>query len=275
MLRTAPGRLPRTARDLVLAPVLLSATANVIMELALPPVGHGVRESTVTSGNLFEHPIKRFRTTNTYLGVALLGTDDERRAYRRAVNGSHAQVRSTEESPVAYHAMNRDLQLWVAACIYRAFEDTWGLLTGRPGLRLPGDVYRACAPIGTTLQVRPEQWPADRTAFDEYWAESLRHVSIDPAMRAYFERLMNREYLGPVGRIGLRRSRWFTTGFLHEPFRSMLDLPWSDADQREFEERMRRTGELLFRLPPMLRRLPYNACRTDLRVRRRLARPLV
>lgn len=275
MLLGAPAATPRTARDLVLAPVLLGATANVIMELSLPPVGHGVRESRVTSGNLFEHPLHRFRTTNTYLGVALLGTEDDRRDYRRAVGGSHAQVRSTEQSPVAYRATDRNLQLWVAACLYRAFEDTWGLLTGRPGMRLPDPVYRECAALGTTLQVRPEQWPADRAAFEDYWTEGLRAVAIEPAMRAYFERLMNREYLGRAGRIGLPRSRWFTTGFLHEPFRSMLELPWPDADQREFEQRMRRMGEVLFRLPPALRRMPYNTCLADMRLRRRFGRPLV
>lgn len=269
------ARLPATARDLVLAPVLLSATANVIMELSLPPVGHGVRESRVHSGNIFEHPLHRFRTTNTYLGVALLGTDAERRAYRHAVNRSHAQVRSTSDSPVDYHAMDRNLQLWVAACLYRAFEDTWGLLTGRPGTRLPDHVYRECAALGSTLQVRHEQWPADRAAFEAYWTAGLAQVSIDDDMRGYFGRLLDREYLGRAGRIGRERSRWFTTGFLHEPFRSMLDLPWSDDDRQQFESSLRRTGDRLFRLPPALRRLPYNAFLADLRLRRRTGRPLV
>lgn len=266
---------PRTAQDTVLAPVLLGATANVIMELSLPPVGYGVLESRVSSGNLFEHPLHRFRTTNTYLGVALLGTEEERRAYRAAVGRSHARVVSTEDSPVHYRATDRNLQLWVAACIYRAYEDVWGLCTGAPGTRLPDDVYREFALLGTGLQVRPEQWPADRDAFEEYWADAVRHVEIDASMRAYFERLIRREYLGPLGRIGAARSRWWTTGFLHEPFRAMMDLPWSGSDQAEFERRMRRIGTTLFRLPPALRRLPYNACLTDLRVRRALGRPLV
>jgi uncharacterized protein (DUF2236 family) len=55
----------------------------------------------------------------------------------------------------------------------------------------------------------------------------------------------------------------------------MMGLPWSTADQARFEERLRRMGEIVFRLPPALRRLPYNACLTDLRLRRLLGRPLV
>lgn len=272
MLTGAGPRLPRTIQDLVLAPVVLSATANVIMQLSLPPVGYGVLESRVDSGNLFKHPYKRFRTTNAYLGIAMLGSEDEIREYRRAVGRSHAQVRSTIDSPVAYNAFDRDLQLWVAACLYRAFEDTWGLLVGQPGLRLPDHIYRECATLGTSLQVRPEQWPADRTAFDAYWLAALERVRIDDAQRAYFWRLINREGLG--GR-GVERSRFFTTGYLPEPFRSLMELPWSDADQARFEERMARIGTVVFRLPPLLRRLPYNATRTDARIRRLLGRPQV
>lgn len=66
-------------------------------------------------GRLFSHPVKRTRTTVTYLAVAVLGTDDERKAYRRAVNKQRAQVRSTESSPVRYNAFDPGLQLWVAA----------------------------------------------------------------------------------------------------------------------------------------------------------------
>ncbi|MEU6699481.1 oxygenase MpaB family protein [Pseudonocardia sp. NPDC046786] len=163
----------------------------------------------------------------------------------------------------------------VEAAVDRAFEDTWGLLTGRPGTWLPDHVYRECVVLGSTLQVRPEQWPAHRAAFEEYWTAGLAQVPIDDEMRCHFGRLLDREYLGRPGRIGRERSRWLTTGFLHEPFRSMLDLPWSDADRREFESRLRRTGDRLFRLPPTLRRLPYNAFLADLRLRRRIGRPLV
>src|SRR5687768_15996475 len=41
----------------------LGGTANVIMQLSTPPVGYGVVESTVDSGKVMLHPIKRLRTT--------------------------------------------------------------------------------------------------------------------------------------------------------------------------------------------------------------------
>jgi uncharacterized protein (DUF2236 family) len=267
---------PRAAADLVLGPVVLSATANVVMELSWPGVGHGVAESRVDSGNVMLHPLHRFRTTNAYLAVALLGTDDERRAYRRAVGRSHAHVHATADSPVGYDAFDPELQRWVALCLYRAFEDTWGLLAGEPGMRLPDDVYRACAPLGTTLQMRPEQWPADRDAFDDAWDDGLRHVRIDDTVRAYLHRLLRGDFLpGPVRRATLAERTFWTTGFLHEPFRSLLGLEWTPADQHRFTARLRRLGMVLHRLPAPLRQAPYRQTLTDLRVRRALGRPLV
>lgn len=267
---------PRGAADLVLGPVVLSATANVVMELSWPGVGHGVAESRVDSGNVLLHPLHRFRTTTAYLAVALLGTDEERADCRRAVGRSHAHVHATAQSPVDYDAFDPDLQRWVALCLYRAFEDTWGLLAGAPGMRLPDPVYRQCATLGTTLQMRPEQWPADRDAFDGAWDDGLRHVRIDDAVRAHLHRLLRGDFLPAPVRRATEPSRTFlTTGFLHEPFRSLLGLAWSDADQARFEARMRRLGAVVHRLPAPLRRAPYSTALTDLRVRRALGRPLV
>ncbi|MGI8678255.1 MAG: oxygenase MpaB family protein [Jatrophihabitans sp.] len=56
----------------------LAGSANVIMQLALAPVGYGVVESAVESGQATRHPVKRARTTFTYLAVAMLGNDDAR-----------------------------------------------------------------------------------------------------------------------------------------------------------------------------------------------------
>ena len=96
----------------------LAGPANVVMQLALAPVGYGVLESKVDSGKVTLHPLKRFRTTFTYLAVAMLGTDADRDRYRAAVNSAHRLVHSDEASPVPYNAFDPALQLWVAACLY-------------------------------------------------------------------------------------------------------------------------------------------------------------
>ena len=117
-------------RDMIDGAALLASTANVVMQLARPGVGYGVLESTVEGSQVMRHPVRRIRTTLTYLSVALLGTPEERAVCRRQVNRSHASVRSAAGSPVSYSAFDPRLQLWVAACLYRGVTDVHALLHG-------------------------------------------------------------------------------------------------------------------------------------------------
>ena len=78
----------------------MAGPANVILQLSWPGVGYGVMNSRVHDGSAMLHPIKRARTTFTYLAVSMLGTDEDRTAFRKAVNGQHAQVVSTPDEPV-------------------------------------------------------------------------------------------------------------------------------------------------------------------------------
>jgi uncharacterized protein (DUF2236 family) len=254
---------------------MLAGTANVIMQLSRPPVGYGVLESPVESGQVMRHPVKRFRTTFTYLGVALLGSDSERAAYRAAVDGVHRQVRSRADSPVRYHAMDAELQLWVAACLYWGTADLYERMYGPLSDAAADELYAESSRFATTLQVRPSQWPADRAAFERYWDDALAEVSIDPPVREYLMKLVDRSYLPfPFNRTA-RFSTFVTTGFLPQRFRDEMKLPWSAADQRRFDRLMRRIGAIRRPLPEAVRVFPLNAFLFDLRRRLRAGRPLV
>src|ERR1700759_2598561 len=170
--------------DTLMGMALLLGPANVIMQLARPGVGYGVMESRVESGRVDLHPIKRARTTFTYLAVAVAGNDAQKEAFRRAVNRAHAQVYSTPESPVSYNAFDVDLQLWVGACLYKGGVDIYRTFIGELDDDDADRHYRDGMTLATTLQVPPEMWPADRAAFDRYWQESLAKVHIDDAVRA-------------------------------------------------------------------------------------------
>jgi uncharacterized protein (DUF2236 family) len=271
-VRPAPEFDPRDYLDGIAA--VLAGVANVIMQLAQPPVGYGVLESKVESGQVLRHPAHRFRTTFTYLSVALLGSDAERRIYRDAVNGSHRLVRSDADSPVRYNAFDPELQLWVAACLYYGFDDVVTKLRGP----LPDDeadaLYRYAARLGTTLQVRPEMWPADRAAFWAYWERKLTTVRIDPPVRDYLHKLVAQGQLPRWLRMG-RLSRFVTTGFLPQQFRDEMRLPWTPADQRRFDVMLRRLAIALRFVPGPLRRVPFNLLLWDLRLRIRLGRRIV
>ncbi|WP_199434099.1 oxygenase MpaB family protein [Qaidamihabitans albus] len=270
----------RTQQDIrdrtIVGAGLLAGGANVIMQLAHPAVGYGVVESRVDDGNIYKRPVKRTRTTLTYLAVAMLGTDEERSAYRRAVNRQHKQVYSTESSPVSYRAFDPQLQLWVAACLYRGIEDVYRVFVGPMDDETADEIYEAAAALGTTLQVRPEMWPADRNEFQRYWERSLGDVSIDDTVREHLYGIATLRFLPrPFSLLLGRFNRFITTGFLPLRFREEMRLDWSPRQQRRFDRFMKVLAAVVMRQPRILREFPYNAYLWDLRRRLRTGKPLV
>jgi len=253
---------------------LSASGANIVMQLAMPGVGHGVAASTVTSGQLFRHPIKRGRTTFTYLAVALLGTEDERSAYRLAVNESHRAVRSQPGDEVSYNAFDPELQLWVAACLYRGLADNMAWLA--PGHDQEA-MYRASAVLGTSLQMRPEQWPVDVAAFEDYWDRTVRdRLAIDDFVRAYLDEFLLLRFLPkPLSTLLGPFHRWQSTGWLPPEFRELMDLPWTSRDLQRFERLNRWVRRINRVVPRPLRRMVIVSYLYDFRLRRRFGMRLV
>jgi uncharacterized protein (DUF2236 family) len=213
-----------------------AGAANVVMQLARPGVGYGVVESKVDSGNLLKHPWKRARTTFQYLAVAVLGTPDDRAAFRAAVDSAHRHVKSTSDSPVRYHAFDRELQMWVAACLFVGLEDTYQLLRGQMTAEQSEQFYRSAWTLGTTLQVREDQWPPTRAQFDDYWNDACRQITIDEKVRGYLLDMLNLRMINPVLGLPFRPLlKFLTIGFLAPVFREAMGLRWSDFKQRQFE----------------------------------------
>jgi uncharacterized protein (DUF2236 family) len=259
---------------------LLAGPANVIMELSRPGVGHGVAESRVESGRIDRHPIKRARTTFTYIAVANSGTDAQKAAFRRAVNGAHKEVYSTPESPVSYNAFDPELQLWVAACIYKGGIDIYRTFVGEMDDEEADRLYRDGMTLGTTLQVPPEMWPADRAAFDRYWQESLDKIHIDDTVREFLYPIAVSRIRGlSLPRLLQRASEDFnlliTTGFLPQRFRDEMGLSWDAARQHRFDRLMKVVGAVNNLLPRRIREFPFNVLLWDLDRRIRTGRPLV
>jgi len=273
-LSTAESALLRTyfVNGLSLAP----AGANVIMQLSRLEVGHGIADSTVTSGSLHRHPIKRTRTTLGYIMIALFGTPDERRALRHEVNRQHGHVRSSRDDDVPYDAFDPELQLWVAACMYRGVSDSIEVLFGHLDDSIMDAIYSRSSRFATTLQVPPSMWPVDRVAFTAYWSEAERKVLMDDKTRAYLYDLASLRFLpAPFSRLFGPAHRFITAGFLPPRFRHELGLGWSERDERNFR---RFTSALRFineRLPRPMREFPWNLVLRDARRRLANGRPFV
>ncbi|VEG51264.1 FadD27 [Mycolicibacterium aurum] len=268
------------ADDGMLGLGLLAGPANVIMQLARPGVGYGVLESRVESGRVDRHPIKRARTTFTYLAVSTNGSDAQKAAFRRAVNGAHAQVFSTDESPVEYHAFDRDLQLWVGACLYKGVVDVHRLFVGEMDDETADRLYLQGRALATMLQVPETMWPADRAAFDRYWQAALDDVHIDDTVRDYLypiaaSRLRGVTLPAPLQRRSEELALLITTGFLPQRFRDEMRLPWDARRQRRFDRLMAVLRTVNTVSPTVVRQFPFNVLLKDVDRRMRAGRPLV
>ncbi len=255
---------------------LAGAAANVIMQLGWPEVAYGVMESKVESGSLMKHPWKRARTTTQYLTVAILGSDEEKAAFREAVNSAHRRVRSDDASPVKYNAFNRELQLWVAACLYVGVEDTHQLLHGAMTDEELETYYQTGKVLGTTLQVPEEMWPATRADFDVYWNIASERIVVDEKTRAFGQDLVDLKMISPLTRlpfVGL--LRFLTIGFLPPLLREQLDLTWTDGDRRRFENLFTFVSVVNRFLPRWIRMGSTTVMLKDLQVRMNRHRDLI
>lgn len=275
-MRFGPARRPRRVVDLLNPAAALLPAANVIMQLSSPGVGYGVVESPVDSGNVYEHPFKRARTTGTYLAAATMGTDADRALIRAEVDKVHARVRSNPSSPLSYNAFDPRLQLWVAACLYRYYIDMHESLYGPLDDESADAVYRDAAKLGTTLQVRASMWPADRVAFDEFWKHSLDELAIDPPVREHLHGVAALAFLpAPLRLLAGRFNLFATTGFLATEFREHMQLSWTPGQQRRFDWLLSGLRIADRVIPRDLWILGYQLYLRDMRSRARRGRPVV
>lgn len=275
-MRLGPPRHPRRVVDLINPAAALAPAANVIMQLSLPPVGYGVLESPVATGNVYKHPFKRARTTGTYLAAAVYGTDDDRALIRREVDRVHKMVRSTGASPVRYHAMDPELQLWVAACLYRYYIDQHEFLYGPLEPEAADAIYADARRLGTTLQVRDDMWPADRLAFDEYWKRSLDQLRIDEPVRKHLHGVASLVFLPtPLRQLAGPLNLFATTGFLPTEFRTHMKLAWTPAHQRWFDRLLTALRVADRAIPRDVWLFGYQLYLWDMRARARRGKPVV
>ena len=138
-------------------------------------VASGSWESKVESGSLMHHPRNR-RTTTQYLAVAVLGSEEERAAFREAVN-TRTGMHSGFGKPVKYNAFNKEPRYGRRMLVHR--------LRGHPPAAARGD-DRGEAEASTSRQTTGHHIAgagldvaATRADFDHYWNVGCERVVID------------------------------------------------------------------------------------------------
>ena len=158
----ATGRTTPTLRlaDITCeAYIYFGAGATVAWQMALPGVGRGVARHSQT----LEKPLDRLRATMAYVYAVTLGDDADRAAIAAHVNRAHAPVRGP-----GYTAFDRDLQLWVAATLYRGAVDLYTRFVGPIPADSRESIYREAWAYGHALQVHDDAWPPTVDAFDAW-----------------------------------------------------------------------------------------------------------
>ena len=117
--------------DGLMGVALLAGAANVIMQLARPGVGYGVHGEP--SGERPGRPAPdQARTHHLHLPG---GRDRRAPRSRSRRSGARSTMRTRRCTPRRrarwhYNAFDKDLQLWVAACIYKGGVDVYRLFVG-------------------------------------------------------------------------------------------------------------------------------------------------
>jgi uncharacterized protein (DUF2236 family) len=272
-----PGRAPSEADGMNLTDfvgetfLFLGAGATVLLQMAEPGVGHGVSDhSTVLS-----RPLDRLRTTMTYVYAVTLGSEEERRAIVRVTNKAHVPIHSQPDGPVAYNGFDPELQLWVAATLYKNGHDLYERFFGPMDAVTADRIYQQSAVYGTALQVKPEMWPATRAEFDAYWQRKIDELTADDQVRGFVHKLLRGGDSPLVIRLGMPLNRFVTTGLLPPRIREQLQLSWSPIDQRLFDALMTVMPPIYRLVPRSLRWLPARYYLWDMRRRLSSGRGLI
>jgi uncharacterized protein (DUF2236 family) len=247
--------------------LLLGAGSTVLYQLALIGVGRGVAEHSTT----LVRPLDRLRTTLTYVYVMTLGTEQERTAVAAMVNKAHGPVRGD-----GYTAFDADLQLWVAATLAHngifLHQKVYGPMSAATKERL----YRDSQVFGTALQVRPEDWPATYTDFEQYWDQMLATgMSSEPLVRDYVARLLSTKGqplpLKPA--VGLQNL--LTKGNLPPEVRDVLAMTWSWREQKLYDLFFSVHNLIYPLLPAFVRKAHARLIMRDFRRRMRTGRRVI
>ena len=227
--------------------IYFGAGSTVAWQMAMPGVGHGVARHSST----LERPLDRLRATMSYVYAVTLGSDEDRSRIARHVNRAHRPVRGD-----GYSAFDPQLQLWVAATLYRGALDVHELFVGPVAPAARESLYRQAHAFGRTLQVDDAQWPADVDAFDRWWDAQLGALAVDDEVRAYMQAVLDGGRAPWYLRPAMPLQRFATRGLLPPRLRALFELPWSARDERRWQRFRRWAPRLYWATPRALRHWP-------------------
>ena len=229
--------------------LLVGAGRAILLQVAHPKVAQGVAEHS----RFAENPLKRLRGTLDYFYGIVLGTTEESERVADTVNRIHAHVKGA-----GYSATDPELQLWVAATLYKNALHVYESTVGPMSAAMREEFCRECALFGTLLGCPEDMWPSSVAEFEEYWDRTLADLVVsDDAKRICRDLLYNRAlpfYLRPLQPV----NRFITTGLLPQHLRDEFGLVWDPRRERMFRFGARAARVAYPRVPRRVRYLPVT-----------------
>ena len=232
----------------------------ILLQIADPAIGHAIARHSDFAAD----PLRRLRTTLTFVYALVYGTPQQVTAARSMVNRAHRDVVSATGEAPAFDAHDPGLQLWVAATLYDTAMIVHRRLIGPLTPAELDAIYLDYAVVGTALQMPAGAWPADRVAFGAYWNERVSALEVDDTARAVARELLHPRSAPLWLRVAMPLGRLVTAGLLPADVRRAFQLPWSPARERRYQLAMSIISVVNRTLPRALREWPKNRLLRDL-----------
>ncbi|XVQ12872.1 oxygenase MpaB family protein [Spirillospora sp. CA-255316] len=256
--------------------MLLVGPRAAVLQNMLPALGQGVLDHSV----FFAETFARLRRSagpilNTVYGGERAG------ATGRRVRDYHREIKGTMPDGSRYHALDPETYYWAHA----TFLDN--MIHGVETFVRPLDeaekrrIYEESKTWFRLYGVSDRAMPEDWEAFQAYWKRMLEEEIVAHRTARYGVGYVTKGLPAPprVPRPLWRAvspplnaaARFLTVGGMHPRMRELLDLPWSDGDERRyrrFAAAVRRADRFWPLLPEAVRYLPH-ARRAFARERRR------
>ncbi|MGL3805525.1 oxygenase MpaB family protein [Paeniglutamicibacter sp. R2-26] len=236
---------------------LLGGGRAILLQLAMPQVGHGVARHSDFANN----PMGRLHGTLTYIYALSNGTEAQRDAVRGIVHRAHAPVRGSaaaDGSHPAYSARDPKLQLWVAATLYDSAMQIHEAVLPALDDATAEQLYREYARLGTELGMPDAYWPADRAAFAEYWQRTCTDLEVDQRVREVAAELLAARNAPVWVRAVMPLARLASVGLLPPEVRTMFGFEWNRRRQRRFDLFMGAVRVAVRLLPRQVRHFPMH-----------------
>jgi uncharacterized protein (DUF2236 family) len=222
-------------------PLLLLAGRALLMQVAHPVIGAGVRDHSTFQAD----PWTRFTHTVDSLALQLLG-GPESLAEARRLAAMHRRITGTGFDGAPYRALDPAAGAWVHLVNYDSVVEAHRWLATPLSRAQAAQLYGEWRQVGLQLGIPSGCMPKDLAELDVYMDVMISGVLGDnvtvralldtlglsqAAGPTIFPRPLWRLAKAPAGRVGLD----FTIGTLPPALRARLGLAWSARDARRLE----------------------------------------